>query len=180
MPKFGDQLTSKLYVDKNIRINVVESTLLRLDPDENWNLHEQDSIILNSTSTSLKTIIEIITKNYVHNKFNDPSIMKKTAHIDRKDRNITNARFIQVNQWPQIDSHLTPKLFVDDAIVELSLVRINQDNNFNNHNLTIINIIILNLQAENDIQVITKAYVDQFCQENERSRRDLGTKFYDE
>ena len=29
------------------------------------------------------------------------------------DRNITNTRFIEVNQLPQIDSHLTAKLYVD-------------------------------------------------------------------
>ena len=29
-------------------------------------------------------------------------------------------------------------------------------------------------------QVITKAYVDQFHQENERSRRNLGIDFYNE
>ena len=32
----------------------------------------------------------------------------------------------------------------------------------------------------NDNQVITKAYVDQFHQENEGSRRDLGIDFYNE
>ena len=38
----------------------------------------------------------------------------------------------------------------------------------------------MNKQAENDNEVITKAYVDQFHQENERSRRDLGIDFYNE
>ena len=38
----------------------------------------------------------------------------------------------------------------------------------------------MNTQAVNDNQVITKAYVDQFHQENERSRRDLGIDFSDE
>ena len=55
-----------------------------------------------------------------------------------------------------------------------------QDNDFGNYNLTNINSITLNKQAENDNEVITKAYVDQFHQENERSRRDLGIDFYDE
>ena len=106
--------------------------------------------------------------------------MKNTAHIDLNDRNITNARFIQVNQLPQIDSHLTAKLFVDIAIDESSLVRNIQDNDFNKNNLTNINSIALNTQAVNDNEVITKANVDQFHQENERSRRDLGIDFYDE
>ena len=38
----------------------------------------------------------------------------------------------------------------------------------------------MNKEAENDNQVITKAYVDQFHQENERSRRNLGIVFYNE
>ena len=112
--------------------------------------------------------------------FNDSSVLKNTAHIDLNDRKITNARFIQVNQLHQIDSHLTAKLYVDNAIDEPSLDRNNQDKDFNNYNLTNINSITLNKQAENDNEVITKAYVDQFHQENERSRRDLGLDFYDE
>ena len=96
------------------------------------------------------------------------------------DRNITNARFIQVNQLQQIDSHLTTKLYVDNAIDESSLIRNNKDDDFNNYNLTNINSITLNKQAETDNEVITRAYVDQFHQDNERSRRDLGLSFYNE
>ena len=96
------------------------------------------------------------------------------------DRNITNARFIQVSQLLQIDFHLTPKLYVDNAIDESTLVRSNQNKDFNNYNLANINSITLNTQAVNDNQVITKAYVDQFHQENERSRRDLVIDFFDE
>ena len=112
--------------------------------------------------------------------FNDPSIVKNTAHIDLNDRNVTNARFLQVNHLPQIDSHLTAKLYVDNSINESSLVRNIQDNDFNNNNLTNINSITLNTQAVIDNQVITKAYVDQFHQESERSRRDVGLDFYEE
>ena len=83
------------------------------------------------------------------------------------DRNITNARFIQVNQLPQIDSLLTAKLYVDNSIDETSLSRNNKDNDFGNYNLTNINSITLNKQAENDNEVITKSYVDQFHDEKE-------------
>ena len=96
------------------------------------------------------------------------------------DTKITNARFFQVNQLPQIDSQSTAKIYVDNATDEVSVVRNNQDNDFNNNNLTIINSIILNKQAENDIEVVTKSYVDQFHQDNEGSRRDAGLDFYDE
>ena len=46
--------------------------------------------------------------------------------------------------------------------------------------MTNINSTTLNNQAVNDNQVITKAFVDQFHQEIEPSRRNLGIDFYDE
>ena len=96
------------------------------------------------------------------------------------DRNNTNARFIQVKQLPQINSHLTAKLYVGNSIDEPSLVGNYQYNDFNNNNLTNTNSITLNARAVKDNQVITKVYVDQFHQENEQSRRDLGIDLYDE
>ena len=106
--------------------------------------------------------------------------MKNTAQIDLNDRNITNARFIQVNQLSPIDSQLTAKLYVDNAIGESSLVRNIQDNDFNNNNLTNMISITLNTQAVNDNQSVTKAHVDRFHNDNERTRRDLDIDFYDE
>ena len=38
----------------------------------------------------------------------------------------------------------------------------------------------MNKQAENDNEVLTKAFGDQFHQENDRSRRDAALDFYDE
>ena len=74
---------------------------------------------------------------------------------------------------------MTPKVYVDNAIDEIiSIVRKNQNNDFNNFNLTNINSITLNTQAVNDNHDITKAYVDQFHQDDEQSRRDLGIDFY--
>ena len=72
------------------------------------------------------------------------------------------------------------KNYVDNSLDVPSLVRNNQDNDFGNYNLTNINSITLNKPAENDDEVITKTYVDQFHQENERSRRDVGIDFYNE
>ena len=126
------------------------------------------------------SIREAASKHYVDNLFNDPIIIKNTAHLDLNNRNITKARFSQVNQLPQIDSHLTAKLYVDNSKDESSLVRNNQDNDIGNYNLTNKNSITLNKPAQNDNEVITKAHVDQFHQENERSRRDVGLVFFDE
>ena len=77
------------------------------------------------------SIQEAASKNYVDNKFNDPSVLKNSKPVDLSDRKITNARFIQVNQFPQIDSHLTAKLYVDNALSdakdEPSLLRLDPD-----------------------------------------------------
>ena len=105
--------------------------------------------------------------------------MKNNVQIDLNEGNFTNARFFQFIHLPQIDSHLTAKLYVDNSRDESSLVRNNHDKDFKNETLTNINSITLKKQAENDNEVITKAYVDQFHQENERSRRDVGLDFYD-
>ena len=94
--------------------------------------------------------------------FNESSIIKNTAHINLNDKNNTNARFIQVNQLPQNDFHLTAKLYVGNAADEASLVRNNQVNDFNNNNLTNLDSITLNTQAVIANQVITKAYGDHF------------------
>ena len=118
------------------------------------------------------SIREACSKNYVDNIFKND--------IDFNDVKLENIKFVKVNYQPAVDEHLTPKVYVDTAIDEPSLIRNNKDNDFGNYNLTNINSITLNTQAVNDNQVITKAYVDQFHQENERSRRDLGIDFYDE
>ena len=167
------KIDTSLFVQKPyLRTNYMESNI-----EEDIDLKNQFRI---KNLPDPIDIREAASKIFVLTLFNDPSIVKNTTHIDLNDRNITNARFIQVNQWPQIDSHLTPKLYVDNAIDESTLVRNIKDNDFGNYSLTNINSITLNTQAVNDNEVITKAYVDQFHQESERSRRDLVIDFYDE
>ena len=65
MPAVREHLTPKYYVDQFISYKVDEISLLRLDPNEELNLDEQDSVILSSSLPSPKTIIEILTKSYV-------------------------------------------------------------------------------------------------------------------
>ena len=169
----NNKIDTSLFVQKPyLRTNYIEANI-----EEDIDLKNRFRI---KNLPDPVSIGEAASKHYVDNLFNDSSKIKNTAHKDLNDKNITNARFIQVNQLPQIDSHLTAKLYVDNSINESSLVRNNKDNDFGNYNLTNINSITLNKQAEDDNQVITKAYVDQFHQENERLRRDLGINFYDE
>ena len=169
----GSKIDTSLFVRKTyLRSNYIESNI-----EEDIDLKNQYRIKNIPDPISIR---EAASKNYVDNLFNDPSIIKNSAHIDLNDKNITNARFIQVNQLPQIDSHLTAKLYVDNSIDETSLVRNNKDNDFRNYNLTNKNSFTLKKQAKNDDEVTTKAYVDQFHQEIERSRRDIGLDFYNE
>ena len=71
------------------------------------------------------------TKNFVDNKFNDPSKIRNTAHVDFNDENLDNVRFIKINSMPADGEHLAAKYFVDYAICnsvdESSLLRLDPD-----------------------------------------------------
>ena len=110
------KLTSTLLVKKPyLRTNFIEANI-----EEDIDLKNQFRIKNLPDPISIR---EAASKDYVDNLFNDPSIVKNTEHTDLNDRNITNVRFLQFNQWPQIDSHLTPKLYVDTEIDQSSLVK---------------------------------------------------------
>ena len=105
----GNKIDTSLFVQKRfLRTYYIESNI-----EEDIDLKNQYRI---ETLPDPISIREAASKNCVEYLFNDASIVKNTAHFDLNDRNITNARFIQVNQWPQVDSHLKPKLYVDNAI----------------------------------------------------------------
>ena len=94
----GNKNDTSLFVQKPyLRTNYIEAKT-----GEHFDMKNQFRI--ESLPDTISTR-EAASKNYVDNSFNDPSIIKNTEHIDFNDRNITNARFIQVNEWPQIDSH---------------------------------------------------------------------------
>ena len=150
-----NKIDTSLFVQKPyLRHNYIE-----IDIEEDIDLINQYRIKNLSDPINIK---DACKKNYVDNLFNDSSVIKNSAHIDLNDKNITNARFIQVNQLPQIDSHLTAKLYVDNAISKL-ISYVNELHEINR-----------------SVEVITIADVDQFHQEKERTRRDLGIDFYDE
>ena len=56
------------------------------------------------------SIREAASKIYVDKKLIVSSTIEIAANIEMNDKNITTARFIQVNQLLQIYSHLTAKL----------------------------------------------------------------------
>ena len=98
----NNKIDTSLFVQKPyLRTNYTEANI-----EENTDLKNQYRIknLPDPISTS-----EACSKYYVDTLFSDPSILKNTSHIDLNDRNFTNARFFQVNQLRQIDSHLTTK-----------------------------------------------------------------------
>ena len=177
LPQIDSHLTAKLYVDNAISDGVNESSLLRLDPDEKLT---QDSINLNSNLTSPKTILEIPTKNYVDNKFNNPSVIKNTDHVDFNDKILDNVHFIKVNSYPTLDAQLTPKFYVDHCVDEGSLLRLDPKGKIHYGKLDSIFVNTSVTSPRTIIELPTKSYVDSLHGENERSRRDLGLDFYDE
>ena len=132
-PTPEEQLTPKICVNQAYSDSVDEPSLLRVDLDEKLRLDEQDSISLNFTLTSAKTIINPPTKFYVDIKFNNPSIIKNTAHVDSNDKNLDNVRFIKVNSMPAVGEHLTAKYYVVNAILfnldESSLLKLDLQKN---------------------------------------------------
>ena len=131
-------MTAKLYVDNSID----ESSLLRLDPDEKLKLDEQDSIVLNSTLTSPKTIIEIPTKAYIdglHQEnersrrdlgidFYDESndLVKNNEDNDFNDNRLLNLDSVVVNRNPTLDNELSNKKYIDDELDKNTIIRFNQ------------------------------------------------------
>ena len=113
LPQIDSHLIAKLNVDIATSGSVDEASLLRLDRDEKL---KQDSIILNSILTSPKTILEIPTKNYGDNNFNDPSIIKNTYHVDFNNKDYYIVQSIKVKSFPTLEQDLTPKIYVDNAI----------------------------------------------------------------
>ena len=66
------------------------------------------------------------SKNYVDKIFKND--------IEFKDVNLENIKFVKVKYQPAVIEDLTPKIYVDDAIDQATLLRNNQDNDFKNYN----------------------------------------------
>ena len=145
---------------------------------------EQDSITLDSTSTSPKTILEITTKIYGDHKFNDSGIIKNTDQVDFKDKILDKVHSIKVNSYPTLGEQLTPKFYVDnfvlDCVDEGSLLRLDPKGKIHYGKLDSIIVNTSVTSPRTIIELPTKSYVDSLHGENERSRRDLGLDFYDE
>ena len=127
--------------------------MLRLYPDAISKLYERGYIVPDSTETSPRTSLEIHIKDYFDHKFNDPSLIKNVDNVDFNNKDIDNVGWVKVNKWPKDEEHLTPKLYVDNAMQDIKSAIVNlhelnrnkrdlssvfkdQDNEFDNKKLT--------------------------------------------
>ena len=99
----NNKIDTSLFVRKPyLRSNYIEANI-----EEDIDLKNRFRI---KNLPDLISIREAASKNYeasfnYETLINDLKKIKNSAHIDLNDRNTTKARFIQVNQMPQIDSH---------------------------------------------------------------------------
>ena len=106
--------------------------MLRLDPEEKLILDEQDSIILNSTLTSPKTITDLPTKNFVDSLQESSRNRRDLSSVFNDQDNefdsnkLTNLDSVTVNRNLSSDNEVSNKKYVDDSIGEGILLRFNQ------------------------------------------------------
>ena len=108
--------------------NIVDESLLRLDPDEILKLDEQDSLVVNFTLTSSKTIVELPTKSYVdrlhaiHRNRRDLSSLFNERDNEFDNIKLTNLDSVSVNRDPCSDNELSKEKYVDDSKGEGTIV----------------------------------------------------------
>ena len=172
----GNKIDTSLFVQKHyLRTNYIES-----DVEEDIDLKNQCRI---KNLPDLISIGEAVSKNYVDNKFNDPSIMRNNTHVDFNDENVDNVRFINVYSMPAVGEHLAAKYYVDYAISnsvdESSLLRLDTDEKLKLDEQDSV-ILKSNLTSRKTIiELPTKSYVDSL-HESRRKRRDLPSVFTDQ
>ena len=132
----------------------------------------------NKIDTSLFVQKPYLRTNYIESNIEEDIDLKNQYRIKNSPDPLSTREACSKNYVDNLFND--PSIVKNTEIDQSSLVRNNQDNDFGNYNLTNINSITLNKQAESDNEVITEAYVDHFHQENERSRRNLGMDFYNE
>ena len=167
---------TKHYVDSktNNLVSISEldnNSIVRNNKNNNFN---------GNTITGLESVyvnrdpnfpLELSTKQYTDDSIDEQSILR--LHKDEKLQ-LAGKDFIT------LESNLTTPKTILYIPLNTNLVRRDRDNEFDNHSLYNVSSISVTSQAVNDNELVSKAYVDSFHQENERTRRDVGLEFYDE
>ena len=168
--------TTKYYVDSKtnnfVPISELDNnSIVRNNKNNNFN---------GNTITGLESIyvnrdpqydLELTTKQYTDKSIDEFSLLR--LHKDEKLQ-LAGKDFIT------LESNLTTPKTLLYIPLNTNLVRRDRDNDFDNHSLYNVSSISVTSQAVNDNELVSKAYVDSFHQENERTRRDVGLEFYDE
>ena len=129
MPAARERLTPKCYVDQTISYWLDGLSLLRLGPDEQKKLDEQDSVTPNSALTSPKTIVELSTKSYVDSLHESSRNRRDLSSVFNDQDNefdnnkLTNLDSFTVNANPSSDDKLSNKKYVEDSIGEGTILR---------------------------------------------------------
>ena len=132
MPAVGEHLLAEIYADQVISDTVHESSLLRLDPDEKFELDEQDTMYFNSTSTSPQTITEIPTRACVDSLHDNNRKKRDLSSVYNDQDNefdkiiLTNLNSVTVNREPSSDNEPANKTYIDNSKEEGTVVRFNQ------------------------------------------------------
>ena len=132
MPADSEHLTLRHYVDQAIYYHVNEPSLLRLDPDDKLKLDEQDFIVLNSTLTSPKAILEVPTKSHVDSLHEiDRNRRDLLSVYNDQDNEFDKINLIHldsttVNTDPCCDNELANKKCVDGSIGQGIVLRFSQ------------------------------------------------------
>ena len=167
---------TKFYVDSktNNLVSISEldnNSIVRNNKNNNFN---------GNTITGLESVyvnrdpnfpLELSTKQYTDDSIDEQSILR--LHKDEKLQ-LAGKDFIT------LESNLTTPKTILYIPLNTNLVRRDRDNDCDNHSLYNVSSISVTSQAVNDNELVSKAYVDSFHQENERTRRDVGLEFYDE
>ena len=126
---------------------------------------------------------EVPTKSYIDKKFNDPSIIENTAHVDFNDKNLDNVRFVKVNSMHAVGEHFTAKYYVDDVIFrsvhELSLLSLDPEGKLKLDEQDSISLNFTLPFPKTILEIPTKSYVDSL-HESSRNRRYLSSVFNDQ
>ena len=171
-----DPATKKIYVDSKTN-NLVE--ICELDKNSNVT-NNKNSNFNGNTITGLESAyvyrapnfpLKLSTKQYT-----DDSIVEQPILRLHKDENLQLAG----KDFITLESTLTtPKTHLYIPL-NTNLVRRDIYSDFDTHSLYNVSSISVTSQAVNDNELVSKAYVDSFHQENERTRRGVGLEFYDE
>ena len=132
------------------------STYNESNNEENFYIENQSKIKKLSCPTENT---DAACKSFVDSGLNDPMLIRNTAHKDLNGKNNTIAGFVRVNQYPQIDSQLTAKLYVDEAISnsvnESSILSIDPDEKpeLDEQDFIFVNFTLTTPKSDNEIPI---------------------------